>query len=942
MDSPESSKPTTTTATATIDCETAPAQDSPVFNFLSNLSPIQPVKAPSVAQGFPELNSPPLVFTSPRLNPQRRSTFLKRSYICWINNKLPFFWLPSFHCKRILEELFDDVNLSRAHFPRAPGAKFAGQDENGKNGVATVKGCEKLNIQLSTRLEKGTDSNSPENDLAGSPAGCPEQFLTDIVDVDSADTKLSNNSTCAKSEFIDQLPDVRTDSKQNLVALECETNSRTSEQIETEEVLEGITSIDVSTVEKDTKQIDSVPFDHCPVIEHELHVGHALANRTEEDSMTENVEAKQAAQSDQSHRLLSGSSDVGKYNEMFVAQANESALAEPVLRKVQIDNEAFQHRGVRRRCLQFEDAHHKVISNQIAQSTSDSEGLRPLPLETTSIPIHGKLDEVIQPVLSPRNCLNSTVKIPKPSGIGLHLNSIVNAVQAGPGSKINVKSAQSGNFSIVGKKSMHTNDYSHSSSISPVVENASACTAGNMHERHASAGVASPMSLSAYVVKPSNKSIALNSIRDKSTSGNKRKCIEKVGGPEELNNSSPQKKRMKLLDHSDGDGCKRCNCKKSKCLKLYCDCFAAGIYCADPCACQVCLNRPEYEGTVIETRQKIESRDPLAFAPKVVQRITEQPLNSCGEAGTNFTPSSARHKRGCTCKKSMCLKKYCECYQANVGCSYGCRCEGCQNVFGRKGEYCPIKDVFSEEETNITVDGSILEKCEITASGNRINHAEVFNAHSLTPPTPAFHFSNHGKDASKVWFPCGEFSESPESSFTYVAPYMISPRSPINSDNNGMITEDPQEINILDLASFESWTENSMSQSFSVKGPHYPPGGSLVWRGSPNTPVPQFSGTKLLWELELSNSVQDDTPEILKESPTPLNGVKVCSPNKKRVSPPHGRPHESGSGSSMGLRTGRKFILKAVPSFPPLTPCIDSRTVSIQQANYPQDCNVNK
>lgn len=30
---------------------------------------------------------------------------------------------------------------------------------------------------------------------------------------------------------------------------------------------------------------------------------------------------------------------------------------------------------------------------------------------------------------------------------------------------------------------------------------------------------------------------------------------------------------------------------------------------------------------------------------------------------TNKTPASARHKRGCNCKKSRCLKKYCECYQ---------------------------------------------------------------------------------------------------------------------------------------------------------------------------------------------------------------------------------------------------------------------------------------
>lgn len=63
-------------------------------------------------------------------------------------------------------------------------------------------------------------------------------------------------------------------------------------------------------------------------------------------------------------------------------------------------------------------------------------------------------------------------------------------------------------------------------------------------------------------------------------------------------------------------------------LCSYCDCFAAGIYCAEPCACQGCFNRPEYEDTVLETRQQIESRNPLAFAPKIVQRVTEFPPNN--------------------------------------------------------------------------------------------------------------------------------------------------------------------------------------------------------------------------------------------------------------------------------------------------------------------------
>ncbi|KAJ6797796.1 protein tesmin/TSO1-like CXC 2 [Iris pallida] len=164
---------------------------------------------------------------------------------------------------------------------------------------------------------------------------------------------------------------------------------------------------------------------------------------------------------------------------------------------------------------------------------------------------------------------------------------------------------------------------------------------------------------------------------------------------EDLNHMSPKKKKRKSDNGGESEACKRCNCKKSKCLKLYCECFAAGVYCVEPCSCQGCFNKPVHEETVLATRKQIESRNPLAFAPKVIR--ASEPLQDVGiQEETNKTPASARHKRGCNCKKSSCLKKYCECYQAGVGCSASCRCEACKNAFGRKDAGDEIEHVEEE------------------------------------------------------------------------------------------------------------------------------------------------------------------------------------------------------------------------------------------------------
>jgi len=131
---------------------------------------------------------------------------------------------------------------------------------------------------------------------------------------------------------------------------------------------------------------------------------------------------------------------------------------------------------------------------------------------------------------------------------------------------------------------------------------------------------------------------------------------------------------------------RKCNCKKSECLKLYCECFAAQTGCGPECKCQGCRNTSEHKLDVEEAVKQVLDRNPYAFDPKIQSRETA----SVSVDGSVITVES--HNRGCNCRKSGCQKKYCECYHAGVLCGAKCKCQGCQN--------CGDADQTSSERPN--------------------------------------------------------------------------------------------------------------------------------------------------------------------------------------------------------------------------------------------------